>query len=472
MLSAIFAAPAAAASSAGLTVDFTPAWNGVYTPGRQTELGVSLIAERGGEYELVLAGGAASMRYSGSLEAEMPKTLWLPVRPRKGEPLLIELRRPGQQTLQREIQFSPALRPLVARVGQAQVGGDIQSVPVPLSGLPRTAQGYDSIRTLVLPGPALTALDQDQASALGSYLGGCGALLLGQADELLVARVRSVSGCGGRLVRPIGNDPTLGLLPPPGALPSDHLLNSLNGQPPTGAAPAITRFVLGYALLMLLGIWTLQHRLLLLALPLLASLGLILTWPLDRGGSSLVSWAEMETGDRAARYAALLTTGGGDDGRRQIPLARQLGLPQRGGKPPVELTLTQGQPAVQTLHTPSQPFEISRYRFQGTLPAPTLPALDDSAAVPQVINRDSSESPHGLLSWAGRIHQVPRLAPGAHWTPSEQTLAATDDDRARLLRERVGDSGTALLLPYSLIDAGLTPLQVQASGWLLVRAGG
>ena len=443
-------------------VGFTPAWGGRFLPGRPTELGVHLVSDTGGEFEISTSGPAGSSHYRGLLDAGLPLQVWLPVRPAPDRPLRVTIELGGKEgeRLQRELHFTPVRRALAVRLAAEPPRAD--AIPP----LPRTAEGYAPVGELTLSPALLPKLQADQILALDRYLARCGQLHLPDADPRLLERIRAAAGCGGRYVGRLDGAP--GHPPPP--LPGTGALETLLPVQTSGPLQGLLLFFLVYiGLLLTASLLPRYRKPLLLALPALSATALLLLWPLQPSPPGAAGWAEMQSGETSARFALLLALGEQKDPGQRLSLSRVLGTPAGD---PAALFLDARHRALEAVPFPARPFEQARYRFQGAIRHDPGVTLEGQAAdaPPRVVNRGAHPSRPGLLSWHGILYRLPTLPPGTRWSPDDKRLLEAGAAPARLLRRATAGGPGALLLPLDLHETGLIPKPVKAQGWLLIRA--
>ena len=201
-----------------------------------------------------------------------------------------------------------------------------------------------------------------------------------------------------------------------------------------------------------------------------AALG-ALVWSNDLATSRVTSLSEIHTGDRVARFVALLQLQGNGAGVFELLLPAELGTPLAStlaGASTVEYGQEDSPVTRLTVNTQL----LSRHEFElaGTTPtAVPLTLLVDERG-PEIVNLSAESSPSAILAWKGERYQVPMLAPKARWRPGSEPSAWERSPGEQLLRARIRDDNPALLLPFSLSDAGLLNGTADARGWLLMRA--
>jgi len=225
-------------------------------------------------------------------------------------------------------------------------------------------------------------------------------------------------------------------------------------------------FFAGYALALVLVSRYLSSSRVLLIVPLtFAGLGL-LAWLKATPLSSTSSWAELDGGDRAARFTALLRIEGRGRAVASLPISSRFGPPS-----PAET----GQPL--NLHQTPAPhlaletFLLSRHEFllRGSILVDSPLELSLTASGPQVINAGPRPSRAGLLIWQGRRYEVPALDSGVRWRPPETASAWSSSTLDQLLRARASGSEAALLVPYPELLPSLVGT-ADGVGWLLIRS--
>jgi len=470
-------APLLAVAAEPLNMELLPAWNGWARSGAITEIGVRLTAEQGGEIMLTVATSNARVETRALLEPQAPLTLWLPVQPDGNSATAITAVLAGHAPVRQEIaDWQWRTTPLVAVVGNwpdSRLTGhqDWLVFRPELAALPHHSQGYQSIAALLLDTAALISLDEEQLAALRGYLGGCGKLVLG-GPAVAVGMLQRFAGCQGRFVRRVGI-PEQGLT---------ALASLWPEQPPTlpgmtGLKPllpdreswrSLALLFAGYALVMaLLAVFVRRMAPLLLAPVAAGALGLAV-W--SRGGAELdlVSWAEMTSGDTSARYAALLRVTGQGRGEYAVTVPTAFGLPTAWDSVSPLKIEDYRQTARRRLLLHIRLLEPQTFRFASAFNGAAPLSLTLTPAGPEIVNTGRFAG-SAVLAWQGRRYTAPPLPPGARWTPPQQAEAWGTTPQERLLRLESATEA-ALLLPFTLKDAGLLAAAVDTGGWLLIKA--
>ncbi|MCB1852327.1 MAG: hypothetical protein KDI83_16375 [Gammaproteobacteria bacterium] len=469
-----------------LDIRLTPAWNGYIHPGYYTELGVRLIASRGGALELRITGGDSDIHYSAQLDADTPLAIHLPVRPRAGAPLLVQTTLSGSTPLTREVRFIPTRTPLTA-VTTAEGGWhEAQQRPTdgstPLSidpaALPRTAQGYQPIDLVQIGEESLEHLDARQSQALAHYLGNCGHLLL-RASRERAQVLRHAAGCGGRYVETTGKQRqtdavTAGEKPFAVAVkPFGDMLRLLLPDPPRPSVQWIITilFLLYGALLLLLSRTRSAVAVpLLFALPTAASLLLSLL----AGSPALpraASWTVMEQDDRVARFNLLLHATSGAAATHSFTLPAQAALlPLLTQDEALRILLDKDWPAVVEMRADIAPFSFREYQLTGVVTAASPLRLTFESQEVTIENRSRQRSASALLAWQRRVYHVPVLTPGERWTPDDAAQLSEHSPESRILLSHTEYGSAALLLPHDLTRELLSGRQITSQGWLQVVA--
>ncbi len=401
----------------------------------------------------------------------MPLRLWIPVRPASNQPLAIEIYRAGNLAFQQQLNFIPSQQGFYATTLAAPLPDstdksrpNITFVP---DELPRTDQGYGSIQTLVLTPSNLADLDKAQTLALSSYLYACKELLLINANNDLLNQLRHIAGCNGRAIHLFQAKPKNRVhysSPSTGALQA--LLHETKKQNPIATLSLFFGCYLGILLLMLRAT---RKPALLLIIPTLGTITLVAAWTLQENHTRLASWSEVESGSQQANFSALLSVEGLNVDRYHLQLSRALGLPQPSNNRTIELKFNQHQPSTEQLTLTTQPLIHDRFLFQGSFPVPYKLSLITDEATPIVINHGDKTATGAMLYWQDKILAVPPLAPGRQWTPTSTDTIEISSTFHSMIRARTISDSAALILPFTLKEAGLLPSHVQESGWLLIR---
>ncbi|MCP3870514.1 MAG: hypothetical protein GY703_20965 [Gammaproteobacteria bacterium] len=459
-------------SCEALAMQLIPAWGGWFRPGRTTELAITLKAARNGEYLLTLTSTGKVIRYNGYLEADHPRRHWLPVQPGANGVVHARLQCGNEEVIEDEHYLIPSGNPLFG------VGMGATWPPYPPqqwrgvtdSRLPHTPQGYSSLDLLYLNAVHLTTLGRDQSLALDRYLAGCGHVILTGKHREWAERIEGIAGCNGRNIHQQYSE-------------FPNLESSRSGLPGMGALEALIQsstisrqvslfgtLFLGYFGLLVVGERTRYKPFLLMAVPLTFSLSLILFWQIPTQQARLVSWVEIDTDNSGGRFSALLQVEKLVSQDIPVSLPTILGPPETKPGADIDWRLNQQQPAKGLLHGKSQAFTTRNYGFQGTLRLSPSLSLVTTLPRPVVRNRDKEPTPGGFLAWNGSVHRLPSLKPEQSWSPSEADLIQVENGTTRLLMHQTGENATALVLPFSLRDAGLEFSDIETVGWLMIRA--
>ena len=470
-------APVLAVAAEPLNLELLPAWNGWARSGAVTELGVRVTAEQGGDLIVTVATSNARVETRALLEPQAPLTLWLPVQPDGNSATVVTAVLAGHAPVQREFtDWQWRTTPLVAVVGNwpdSQLTGhqDWLVFRPDLAALPHTPQGYQSIAALLLDTMALISLDKEQLAALRGYLGGCGKLVLG-GPPAATGILQRFAGCQGRFVRRV-EVPEQGLAALASLWPEQPpILPGMTGLKPLlpdreSWRPLALLFA-GYALVMLLlAVFVRRMAPLLLAPVAAGALGLAV-W--SRGGAELdlVSWAEMTSGDASARYAALLRVTGQGRGEYAVTVPTAFGLPTAWDSASPLAIEDYRQTARRRLLLHTRLLEPQTFRFTGVFDGAAPLSLTLTPAGPEIVTTGRFAG-SAILAWQGQRYTVPQLPPSARWTPPEQVETWGTTPQERLLRLESATEA-ALLLPFTLKNAGLLAAAVDTGGWLLIRA--
>lgn len=484
LLASLLAAPWARAE---LTVDPVPAWAGHARHGAVTEVGVRLLAALAGPVEITLRSTRSSVTTTLDLAPAVAQTVYLPARVGDEPRLAIEVHARGQPPLRRAVDLHP-LEAATAAVavaaggtlpGAADLadGADSVAFPVDAASLPRLPQSYAWIDALVLDERALAELDDRQREALGRYLAGCGQLALADRSGAALDGLRARAGCGGRRV---------GSMAPPAAdgaasgadddradpRPEDlrHGLEAVSAAAGEGAAATeLGAYFAAYGLVLALAAWVARRPAWLLATPVAAAAVGLAVWSQAAPTSRVTSWGELDGGDPAARFAALVRLAGHGPGHHAVRLPAHFGLPlATRDQDRVALRLSAGGPEAQ-LEVETRLLSEHAFVVSGTFLVDNAPALRLAAGGAEVVNPGDRPTAPALLAWQSRRHEVPALAPGEQWRPPAEGSAWQATPAEQALRARALREPALLLVPYSLADAGLIAGGADARGWLLVR---
>ncbi|MGH0033636.1 MAG: hypothetical protein ACQGVK_01270 [Myxococcota bacterium] len=482
------------------------AWDGAARGGTWTELAIRLVSPRGGRVELAAAPqwetapGAASAvpsRWSGEVEAGVPRSVRLPVwlpPEAEGAPLRLELDAgsAAHSTLrvplrwlapaERVVAVPSAIEPQLASRGDGvrpihRVGAGPASVPAH----PRSFEVADA---LVLDAATLAALDPEQLAAFEAHLGRCGRVVVVGVGEPAIRRGRRLAGCGGAHFRWVAGsreveaalDALLSAQVAP--LPdARRLAEVFESGRPTGAGTALVGFFALYAASLVAAGAFRRAPLSYVALAVGAALLLGAALWISPEARSAAVWVQLPaTSDPSeapsvARFSALLQLGGTSPGRLRLGLPEVMGLPsssENGGASAHRFADGSG-PAVEM---EVDLLSASALHWMGSIRWRPPLALQMQGADPRVWNRGEAASPAATLLWSGQAFAVPPLEAGQSWAPT----AAEPLDPTRLprwlARRRRVEEGASLAwaeVPAVLAEA-LHP--ATASGWTVIHGEG
>jgi len=451
-----------------VVVKIAPAWNGYFQPESSSELGVQIISPQGGDYRLTLMGGNITSHHIGSIEADKLVKLWIPVYPTLNKPLTIELYQAGQLTFEQQLNFISNQQGLTATTLESYPAeSSEQQVTVASDNLPRTAQGYGSIQTLILAPSNLTVLDDAQSLALSHYLQACNKLLLVKANKDELNQLRNIAGCNGQAVhlyREQPKDPFQQTAPS-----SRTLLALLQEQKRDSPITTLSLFFGCYLCILLLIPGTTKKPTSLFAIPILSSIVLIALWSFQENQTVIASWSEVESDSQQANFSAILSIEGINTSQYHLPLSSLFSLPRSLNNKTADLEFNQHQANTKQLTVTTRPFSHDHFFFQGPLSISHNISLTGSKGVPVVINHGKEKTAQAILSWQGKIISVPPLEPNKPWSPTGGSTIEISSTLNSMIQARTVADDTALILPHSLREAGLLPSHVKESGWLLIR---
>jgi hypothetical protein len=247
-------------------------------------------------------------------------------------------------------------------------------------------------------------------------------------------------------------------------MPGAALLRELPGPPQSGLHWTLIVFLAGYLGLMVLLARSTSSNLLLLIPPAAAGCA-ILGWSLSRPLTSLTAWAEMNSGESLARYAAMLEVTGTSRGQVAVPLARDNALPEAEAGEGIVFHV---DAAETRLTLPGRLMSRHELLFRGVMPAPGIEVLGSQAGV-RVRNLGDTPLPAGLVAWNGQRYSFPELDAGQSWRQPERGEPWGTWPGESELRRRSLDGGTWLLAPIEPPAALAGTAGTGTAGWILVK---
>ncbi len=468
----------AAEAADPLEVEAMPAWDGWSRPGRVTEVEVRLRSQRRAAVEVVLAADGASVRTRLELDAGQTSINHIPLR--AAETITTAVRRNGKPRASLESRLALSESPLLAWVAPLPITGPLagfHAVAVEPAELPRTAAAYSSIDALVIDRRLISSLEQQQLSALLSYVAGCGRTIVVSpalpADEGLF---RAAVGCGGRdfaTVTSAGEAASslAAILAMPAAMPiSAPSLATVMGSD-LRVWYAVTALLAVCAAAIAIGAVFTSSLAIAIAVPALLATGSLWFVQARAPQSRLTVWAEAGVGERVAQYQGLLQTSESRRGNVRIPVPDTLARPQ-GCHDDVSATWEWDATARRfaAVQVEGRLFGRASLCFAGEFPiaraAAMRPVGDGRMALS---NAGGSSLPPGVLAWRGGLLPFAALQPAAQVTLDPVRVTGPATGAQGLALSRTPLDAPSILWPLDLGRVQQAPAQSQA--WLLMRIG-
>lgn len=458
-----------------LDVAATAAWKGWTRPGRSTEVDLRLSADKALQATLEIVSGTQSVHARVELRPGRPLRLHVPIA--SAERITVSTMGPPATAWRRELSLAPSESPLLA-VGllapdSIQLAG-FHALALSADDLPRNASAYASIDALVLDAPTLAALDTAQVAALLVHAGACGRIVTVDVGHRLRRTLDDASGCAGRMLvhgdsaqdALAGLQASLASAAPP-ALTLGSVGALLRPDPALWqhVATGLAAYFAAAALLLLLGA---ALPLILLAPALVAAL----VWSalhFAAPPSRLLIWSEAEAGAKVARYQAWQQLQGVARTRVRLDLAPQLAPFVRPCTParPLRLHFDSQQGRVASAEFDTRLFDTMALCFAGSFPMARNAAIEPRQdGRLEIENTGAMAWPAGSLLAAGRVHDLPPLAPGASATLVMQAGKPPRGAVERHALQRSPLGGAAALWPLDL--AGVAEIPSESTGWMLL----
>jgi hypothetical protein len=460
-------------------LELQPAWNGLFAEDRTTEIVLRLDSALGGELQVAAEGGGQRLEHRARVEPGRTLVETLPVSPGPDGRIEVSAVLPDKTSVSDQVWFRPQRRPLDVEVAGPDGTGHHPGYDPAASGLmfgpddlPQSHAGYGPVRSLTLSPETLARIDPRQTAALAGYLASCGRLLLKQAAEGLLERIRATAGCSGRFVS--ARDDTgpgeAGGRTAVDPLPDLFLLEQLPGL---GSREQLAEhallLLLPYPILLLGLAGGRRHGAWLLLFP--ASAALASGWLLSAtaGGAAAVTWGELDAGDAHYRFASLLELRGVGIAQPPLRLTHPEDILSAADALPLERH-RDGETGTTFVPFPESLLQARRYLLAGTRPMPHRVGLDAAGTGPIVRNLGDVATPAGWLRWQDAWHPLPELSPGADYRPRDLDEPRAAPPVAELVENASPSaSGTLLLLPLETAWNGED--RIRETGWLLVRPG-
>jgi len=468
---ALSAAPAAGAAP---QVELTPAWAGWSRPGRVTEVGVRVRADAATSGTLEIVAGPQSVRTPVNLAAGETLRLEVPVVSTAILEIFLEVE--GAPRARREHALALSESPLLGAglaSGQAARLEGFHTVALVPADLPRSAAAYASVDALVLDAATLRALDPPQLGALIGHAAACGRIALVSPDPGAWRVLEGAAGCGARML--VNGESVAealarlqgSLAVPAASAPSAADLAALL-RPDATAWPRIVAVLATFFGIAALAITFTASPIVLLLVPVLASVVLVALLHAWEPRPRLVVWAEAEPSARVAQYQAWQSTSGTVRGLLEVPVLAGLG-PPRSCDPQRRVRIALDADRGQPVHAgfDSRLFEPVALCYSGNFPvmrAVSITPLEGGRL--EVRNAGTLAWPAGLLAVGGTVQDLPALDPGASATLHVDRGRPPPDAAARAALARTPYGGYALLWPLQLDTVPDAP--ADASAWLLV----
>jgi hypothetical protein len=452
--------------------------------GHATELEIRLFAATpfDGELQILDYNGLSILPVY--LEERKEQTLWLPVIPDQAGLIRVRLQSRVSNIQEHSLVFmlSPTTLTLISRAtsGETKLGGYRRlegTTPTIISttSLPHTPQAYDSVDAVVAEASFLAGLSQNQYSALGSYLSGCGIMLLSADMKSFLERLRGVSGCGGQFVQVYDSlsrvssllVELMSLRPP--RPPSAHELVSLQHTGmQTATMNAVALYLGGYLLFTALVTWRAKQLRQLMLLPLLVAGAGILAWS-GTGSHRVITWAESESGDGHIRVSSLLLLGGSRRGESRLRLLSDARLISVAGASRSSGIVYQDRDGETVLHGHTDLLSPQTYLLTSVRRQSPLFQLTIQDGIPEIVFFGKRSPAQTRLLWRGQAYNIPSLTYEGRWRPDESQGHRPNNNEERLLNRRLAYGDPALLLPFTSGIPALNGPEVINAGWLVIR---
>lgn len=476
--------PLPAIASPVIDMELKAGLGGLAVSGRATEMMLRLFSTSpiDGHVEITDSNGVATLPVR--LDEQREKIWWLPVNPGAPGSVRVRLITNQGRVIEKQQAFEHSRRPVTIISSTIPAGfgfsghqqsGRIRPVILSTAGLPHVAQAYAGVGAIVSDAQFLSKLTRDQYHALGQYLGGCGIMLVSDADPAVLERLRDISGCNGHSIDTYADLSAVTALllrldaeRPPGPPAPAELMPLQRKVFQQRMVSSLSFYLCGYVIFIALVAWRIKTTRYLLLLPVLVAGAGALAWS-GTGGHQLISWAETQSGDQYSRVSSLLLLGGDRMGHSSVLLGPDSRLAAIGGDLQLPGIHYQDDGRHRELSGDTRLLvpraceltSVSRYS-----PPFSLTLRDGQ---PQVILQAQAFPHDTRLLWRGHAFTVPVLTKGESWQPLESPGHEPGSPAERLLNRRLAFGDPALLLPFGpgMVDAG--GADTQATGWLAIR---
>jgi hypothetical protein len=455
--------------------------------GRTTELEIRLFTTTpfDGELQILDYNGLSTLPIY--LEERKQQSIWLPVIPLPDGPIRVRLKSNGSDIQEHALAFEQSPSPLTIISGAIPgennrdnyqwLEGLEGTTPAIIStlSLPHTPQAYDSVDAVIAKASLLTGLSHNQYSALGSYLKGCGIMLLSAEMKSVLERLRDVSGCSGKFVQRYDNlsqIPTLLLelmkqrLPPP---PSPHEMVSLqNTSMQSATVKTISLYLGGYLVFIALMTWRGKRLHYLMLIPLLVAGAAILVWS-GKGSHRVITWAESQSGNSHTRVSSLLLLGGNRRGESRIKLQSDARLINLTGTSRHSGILYQDLDSEPVLYGHTDLLVPQTYLLSSVWKLSPQFRITIQDGIPEIVFLGKGSPEDTRLLWRGQAYSIPNLTIEDRWRPDASQGQPPENNEERLLNRRLAYDDPALLLPFTPDLPVLSGSEVKNRGWLVIR---
>ena len=474
---------------AGYKIEVVPAWEGELFPGSITELRGSLLSAEPALVQVSISNNKSQQTTNIALEANTLKQVWLPILPSDEGVTSIKAYSNGTEIYSKDIPTAPdsGSEFVIANLLDADhqtisktkvnVLKNIITLYPGHASLPRNYQAYDGIDGLIFDEALLRQIDDRQLDALLGYIGNCGRIFVLHAQPELMTILTKNAGCQAQNIQQIESlddaYKSISLLSGKDSPYAISIADTLAINPRTSQSH-IRTIIVAYLSLYLASLLILPKLSKRPVMPFLLVVGgfsfILLFWSYQKADINISSWSEVFTGDKIARFSAIVQIDGKTIDTSYINVPDKYGLPFKIDSGDTTKTMHfDYTPISRKLKFKTNLLSRDQYFLHGIYKSRTPLSINLVQGKIIIQNISKATSLSAVLNWNNSHYRVPALQPNATWSPTEKDDFWPQTAIESLFRKKTVNDMAAILIRNDFNCCLADGEPASRHGWLVIR---